>query len=76
MHRKLTVTLEESVYQGLHAIIGRRNISRFLSDLARPHVTGKHLEKEYREMAADALREEEALVWTDNLTGDAFDATR
>jgi hypothetical protein len=35
--KKLTVTVEDEVYEGLHKIIGRRRIGRFLSNLARAH---------------------------------------
>ncbi len=38
MHRKLTITLEEAVYEGLHRTIGKRRISQFIEDLVRPHV--------------------------------------
>ncbi len=38
MQKKLTITIDEEVYKGLHAVIGRGRISRFLEDLARPHV--------------------------------------
>jgi mRNA-degrading endonuclease toxin of MazEF toxin-antitoxin module len=31
MHKKLTITLDEAIYKGLHHIIGRRNISRFVA---------------------------------------------
>ncbi len=70
MAKKLTITVEDEVYEGLHRIIGRRRISRFLSDLARPHVTHSELARAYREMAADEEREREAAEWVDNLTGD------
>jgi hypothetical protein len=39
MTKKLTITVEDDVYDGLHAVIGRRRMSRFLNDLACPHVT-------------------------------------
>lgn len=45
MHKKLTITLDEKVYEGLHRVIGRRNISRFLEDLARPHVIPSDIEE-------------------------------
>ena len=48
---------------GLHAVIGRRKISRFLSDLARPHVVGKDLRAGYAAMAADEARERDARDW-------------
>jgi hypothetical protein len=36
MLKKLTITVDADVYDGLHSVIGRRRISRFLNDLARP----------------------------------------
>ena len=44
MHKKLTITLDDAVYDGLHAIIGRGKISRFLNDLARPHVVVEEMD--------------------------------
>ena len=76
MHKKLTITLDEKVYEGLHHVIGRRNISRFLEDLARPHVISSDIEEAYRQMAADEEREAEAMEWTDGLIGDVVDDTR
>jgi predicted CopG family antitoxin len=73
MTKKLTITVEDDVYDGLHAIIGRRRISRFLNDLARPHVTQRELAEAYRAMAADEEREREAAEWVENLTGDIAD---
>ncbi|MCI0736658.1 MAG: hypothetical protein L0Y50_10380 [Beijerinckiaceae bacterium] len=70
MTKKLTITVEDEVYQGLHSIVGRRQISRFLNDLARPHVTRRDLAEGYRAMAADEDREREASEWLENLTGD------
>jgi hypothetical protein len=68
--KKLTITVDSSVYQGLHSIVGRRNISRFLNDLARPHVVFDNLEQGYRSMAADEEREGEALQWSEGLIED------
>ena len=41
MQKKLTITVDADVYEGLHSVIGRRKISRFLTDLARPHVAAR-----------------------------------
>jgi hypothetical protein len=71
MSKKLTITVEDDVYAGLHSVIGRRRISRFLNDLARPHVIGRDLAEGYRAMAADKEREREAAEWVENLAGDA-----
>ena len=70
MSKNLTITVEDDVYAGLHSVIGRRRISRFLNDLARPHVTGRDLAQGYRAMAADEEREQEAAECVENLAGD------
>jgi predicted CopG family antitoxin len=70
MSKKLTITVDDEIYQGLHSVIGRRRISRFLNDLARPHVLRRDLAEGYRAMAADEAREQEAMEWVENLTGD------
>jgi len=70
MSKKLTITVPDDVYEGLHAVIGARRISRFISDLARPHVVRRELAKAYKQMAADEAREREALEWADELIGD------
>lgn len=46
-------------------MIGRRRISRFLSDLARPHVVRQDLAAGYAAMAEDEEREAEALEWSE-----------
>jgi hypothetical protein len=37
---------------GLHSVIGRRRISRFLKDLARPHVVGQDIPASRRPAAS------------------------
>jgi predicted CopG family antitoxin len=76
VQKKLTITVDEAVYEGLHKVIGRRHISHFIEDLVRPHVIGADLEDGYRAMATDEEREAEALEWTEALIGDVADATR
>lgn len=76
MSKKLTITVDDEVYRGLHAVIGRRNISRFLSDLARPHVVDRELAGAYEQMARDEARERDALEWADDLIGDVADEPR
>ena len=73
MPKKLTITIDSEIYDGLHRVIGRRRISRFLSDLARPHVIGQDLSAGYAAMAADEVREAEAEAWTEGLSGDVAD---
>lgn len=78
MARKLTITVDEDVYEGLRAKVGPRRISRFLNDLAKPLVTEDALLAGYRAMAADGVREAEAAEWVDALVADGMtgDATR
>lgn len=73
MSKKLTITIDDEVYDGLHSRIGRRRISRFINDLAKPHVLQPDLEDAYRAMAADAEHEREALEWIEGLVGDVAD---
>ena len=74
--KKLTITVDDEVYAGLHSVVGRRRISRFLNDLARPHVLHRDLAEGYRAMAADEERECEAAEWVEGVTGDIADEPR
>lgn len=69
--RKLTITVDDDVYRGLKKKVGPRRISRFLNDLARPHVVDDDLVKAYRQMAEDRGREAEADEWVEGLIEDA-----
>jgi len=70
LQKKLTITVDEEVYEGLHKVVGRRKISRFLQELARPLVVRSELEAGYRAMSADRAREAEALEWAEATFGD------
>lgn len=76
MQKKLTVTIDEEVYEGLRDVIGPRKISRFIEDLVRPYVLKKDLYAAYEEMAADEVRESEALEWAEATIGDGYDEAR
>ena len=76
MRKKLTITIDERVYEGLHKVVGRGNISQFIEALVRPQVLDPNLENGYREMASDEAREKEAHQWAEALVEDAYDATR
>ena len=73
MQKKLTITIDEEVYKGLHSVVGRGRISRFLEDLARPHVVTRDLDAAYAEMAADSVRESDAEAWAEGLIEDLDD---
>jgi predicted CopG family antitoxin len=76
MHRKLTITVDETVYAGLHKVVGRHRISQFIEELVRPHVVGQDLSEAYRQMAADEAREAEALEWAEATLRDVANETR
>lgn len=76
MQKKLTVTIDEEVYKGLREVIAPGKISRFIEDLVRPHVIKKELYAAYKEMAADEVRESEALEWAEATFGDVNDEAR
>jgi predicted CopG family antitoxin len=64
MQRKLTITVADEVYRGLHQQIGRGEISRFIEALVRPHIIATNdLEAEYREAAKDTAAEDGANDW-------------
>jgi predicted CopG family antitoxin len=65
MQKKLTITVDEEVYRGLHKVIGRGKISGFIEELVRPHVLRSDLEAAYAEMARDRQREKEARAWAE-----------
>ena len=65
MQKKLTITVDEEVYEGLHKTIGPRKISRFVQEIVRPHVVRPNLEASYAEMAKDKRREKEATEWAE-----------
>ena len=72
MQKKLTITINEKVYEGLHRVIGRHHISRFIEGLVRPYVL-TDLETAYEEMAQDKAREADALEWSEATIGDVSD---
>ena len=65
MQKKLTITVDEEVYAGLHKTIGPGKISKFIEKLVRPHVMRPNLELAYNNMAEDRAREEDALEWAE-----------
>jgi predicted CopG family antitoxin len=70
MQKRMTITMDEDVYEGLFRVVGRGKVSQFLQELARPHVLqNAALEEAYRAMAADPQYEADADEWIDGLIG-------
>jgi predicted CopG family antitoxin len=67
MQQKMTITIDREVYDALYRVVGKGNISKFLENLARPHVLKEDLASAYQAMAADTERESEALEWSNGL---------
>ena len=76
MHKKMTISLDEEVYEGLYRTIGKRRMSQFIEDLLRPHVTDAALDSGYRAMGADKVREAEAATWCNALAKDMVNESR
>lgn len=65
VQKKLTITIDATVYDGLHRAIGRGKISQFIENLVRPHVTERELERSYEELAAYEADLAEPGEWMD-----------
>jgi predicted CopG family antitoxin len=76
MQKKLTISLNELVYDELCRVVGRGNISKFIENLVKPQLKGTDLDAAYSEMAADSVREKDALVWSNAIIGDCANEKR
>jgi predicted CopG family antitoxin len=63
MRKRMTITMDEAVYEGLYRTVGKRRMSQFIENLLRPHVLDTSLDDGYRAMATDKARESEAAEW-------------
>ncbi len=70
MKKKLTIDLEQDVYDYLHTVVGRRRIGAFIESLVWPHVLGNDLDRAYRPMAQDQAREAEPVEWSEGTMRD------
>jgi len=76
MHKRMTITLDEAVYDGLYRTVGKRKMSQFIEDLLKPLLLDSSLDGGYKAMASDTLREAQAAEWCNALSGDAAHETR
>ncbi len=76
MQKKLTISLNELVYDDLCRVVGRGNISKFIEDLVKPRLKANDIDAAYSEMGADSVREQEALEWANSLVGDVANEKR
>lgn len=71
MYKRMTISIREDVHEALMRVIGRGKVSKFLEDLVQPILFKNDLLEDYKNMAEDTQREEEALIWAQELTKDA-----
>ena len=79
MRRKLTITVADEVYAGLHRVVGRGHISEFIEDLVRPLVVLDEIEQSFKDLAAyeaETGAADEAIEWSEALIADVADEPR
>jgi predicted CopG family antitoxin len=72
MQKKLTISIEENIYNNLYLVIGKRKISKFIENLIKPYITKDDIKLAYQEMAKDQQREKEAREWEEGLITNDF----
>ena len=76
MSKRLTITVDSDVYEGLRTLVGEASIGRFLNDLAKPYAVVPDLDVGYAAMAADEARDADAVAWCEGLIGDVAQEPR
>ena len=76
MQKKMTISLNELLYDQLTLVVGRGNISKFIEKLIAPALKNNSLDSAYSIMAADSVREQEALEWSNGVVGDSANEKR
>lgn len=72
MSKKLTLLIDDAVYEGLHRVAGRDGIDRFIENLARPHVVPNHRQDrqaDERKAAWDTASERDQPALAEKLLG-------
>jgi hypothetical protein len=72
MQKKLTITIQESIYNDLHLVVGKGRISKFIENIIKPYITTDNLRLSYQTMAKDKQREKEACEWEEGLINNDF----
>ncbi|BBJ31119.1 hypothetical protein RAS_02280 [Rickettsia asiatica] len=58
--KKLTISIDETVYYNLYSIIGERKISKFIENIVKPYLIKEQLKASCQGIAQDTQREKEA----------------
>jgi hypothetical protein len=70
MHKKLTISIDEEVYDKLYEGVGAGKNIKLVEDLVRPPVINTSLESSYEEHSNHKASEEEAFQWIEAMVGD------
>ena len=76
MRKRLTITLDEQIYEELRRRAGHRNISSFIESLVGPRLIHDDLDAGYRRMSEDSEREAEAAEWVEGTFEAVVDEAR
>ena len=76
MRKRITITLDEAMYEDLQRRVGKRRMRGFIEELVKLHVPDSALDDGYRAMADDGEREAEALEWRHALARGMADRAR
>jgi predicted CopG family antitoxin len=67
MQKKLTITIDEEIYNKLYSLVGSRKISKFIEEVVKPYLVSNSLSDAYSSMSNDQEREEQANEWINGL---------
>jgi len=69
MQRKITLSIDEKIYRKLHFLIPKRKMSKFVEESVEEKIErsklGDPIEKGFKMMGEDRVREKEALEWSE-----------
>ena len=69
MQRKITLSIDETIYRKLHFLIPKRKMSKFVEESVKERIKKSKLEdpveKGFKMMGKDRVREKEALEWSE-----------
>jgi len=69
MQRKITLSIDETIYRKLHFLIPKRKMSKFVEESVKERIKRFELEgpieKGFKMMGKDQVREKEALEWSE-----------
>lgn len=69
MQRKITLSIDETIYRKLHFLIPKRKMSKFVEESVKERIKRFRLEdpieKGFEMMGKNRIREKEALEWSE-----------